>query len=148
MSVRVPPPSRHVMSHINLHCPRCIRFTTVAHHSVPCWACRSLFIPVSPYQTRQFLGFGPLFQVGPFPSSSSSSYQGCGVGVETGVGVDRRRRFWPESESELDSVNFATPTPARRCRMPTSTDDNYGRTGMHRLENIVGQAERRVAVRG
>ena len=102
-----PPPSRHVLSHINLHCPRCIRFTTVAHHSVPCWACRSLFIPVSPYQTRLFLGFGPLFQVGPFPSSSSS-YQGCcRVGVETGVGVDRRRRFWPEPESELDSVNFA-----------------------------------------
>ena len=32
--------------------------------------------------------------------------QGCGVRVETGVGVGRSRLFWPESESELESVKF------------------------------------------
>ena len=63
--------------------------------------------------------------------------QGCGVGVETGVGVDRSRPFWPESESELESVKF--------CRLRLrpgvagyhpSGDGYFGRAVMHRLENI------------
>ena len=38
--------------------------------------------------------------------------QGCGVGVETGVGVGRSGPFWPESESELESLEI------RRLRSP------------------------------
>ena len=125
------------MLHINLHCLIYIRFTTAAHHSVPCLACKSPFITVSPYRNRQFLGFGPLFRVGPFPFffffflpglrrrsrdrswSRTESTALAGVGVGAGVG-----KILP------------TPAQARLCRMPKSIDDNYGRTGMHRLENI------------
>ena len=73
-----------------------------------------------------------------------SSYQGCGVGVEIGVGVGRSRPFWPKSGSELESVKFCQLRPGVAGRHP-STDDNFGRTGMHRLENIERWEKRRVA---
>ena len=68
--------------------------------------------------------------------------QGCGVGVETGVGADLSRPFWPKSESELESVKFCQLRfrPGVAGCHP-STDDNFGRKGMHRLENIERQEE-------
>ena len=47
--------------------------------------------------------------------------QGCGVGVDTGVGVGRSRLFWPESESELESVKFGR----LRLQPGVATDDDF-----------------------
>ena len=69
--------------------------------------------------------------------------QCCGVGVETGVGVARSRPFWLESESELEWVKFyrIRLRPGVAGYRP-STDDDFGRTVMHRLENVERQEEK------
>ena len=69
--------------------------------------------------------------------------QGCGVGVDVGVGVGRSRRFCPESESELESVKFyrlRLRSGVAVCR--PSTENYFGRTVMHSLENIERQKEK------
>ena len=69
--------------------------------------------------------------------------QGRGARVEAGVGVDRSRPFCLECESELESVKF--------CRLrlqpgvvgyQPSTYNDFGRTVMHRPENIERQEEK------
>ena len=69
--------------------------------------------------------------------------QGCGVGVETGVGVGRSRPFWPESESELESVKFyrLRLRPGVAGYHP-STDDNFGRMDIYPSENIERHEEK------
>ena len=73
------------------------------------------------------------------------SYQGCEVGVKIGVGVDRSRAFWLESELESVKIFQLRLLPGVAGCDP-STDDNFGRTVMHRHRNIEGREERRAAV--
>ena len=76
------------------------------------------------------------------PDVRACQDQGCGVGAEVGVGVGRSRSFRLESESELESVKFyrlrLRPGVAR---YQPSTDNDFGRTVLHRPENIERQEE-------
>ena len=69
--------------------------------------------------------------------------QGCGVGVTDGVGVGQGRPFCLESESELEPIKFCRfrLRPEVAGYQP-STDNDFGRTVMHRPENIEGQKEK------
>ena len=58
-------------------------------------------------------------------------------------GVGRSRLFWPESESELESVKFGRHRlwPGVAVYHP-STDDDFGRAVIHPYENIERQEEK------
>ena len=87
---------------------------------------------------------GPLGQAGTVPVTMAGPTrprggqgQGCGVGVEIGVGVGRSRPFWPEFESELESVKFGRLRLLRGvASYHPSIDDDFGRTAIHPSENI------------
>ena len=72
-----------------------------------------------------------------------TSTQGCRVGVEAGVGVDRSPPFFPESESELESVKFCRLRlrPGVAGYQP-STDNDFGGMAMYRSENFERQEEK------
>ena len=65
---------------------------------------------------------------GPSVNLTNVGEQGCGVGVEPGVGVGRSRFFWPESESELESVqNYRLRLRPGVTDCDSPMTNNYGR---------------------
>ena len=50
--------------------------------------------------------------------------QSCGVGVKAGVGVSWSRPSWPESESDLESANFANSDSGPESPINISSTDN------------------------
>ena len=86
-------------------------------------------------------------RLGRLDLASGIRKQGCGVGVEAAVGLVRSRPFFLESESELEPVKFC------RLRLRSGvagyqplTDNDSGRTVIHRPENIDRGRKRTVAM--